>query len=105
MGFWLSHVPRDRLSAFLELCRRWLKPGGRIAFIDSLADPASGAIDHPTPADGLVVRRLDDGSEFTIVKVFYPPTELARALAEAGFDAAEVTTTGRFFVLGTATAS
>ena len=105
MGFWLSHVPRESLSTFLELCRRWLKPGGRIAFIDSLADPASGAIDHPTPADDLAARRLDDGREFTIVKVFYTPTELASALAEAGFDGAEVITTGRFFLLGTAIAS
>jgi demethylmenaquinone methyltransferase/2-methoxy-6-polyprenyl-1,4-benzoquinol methylase len=105
MGFWLSHIPRDRLLAFLELGRRWLKPGGRIAFIDSLADPASGAADHPTPAEDLAERRLDDGREFTIVKVFYTPTELASALRDAGFDRTEVTTTGRFFLLGTAIAS
>ncbi len=105
MGFWLSHVPRERLAEFLALCRRWLKPGGRIAFIDSLPDPASGAVDHPTPADDVAARRLDDGREFTIVKVFYSPTELATALEAAGFRGAEVTTTGRFFVLGTAIAS
>jgi SAM-dependent methyltransferase len=104
MGFWLSHVPRERLVAFLELGRRWLKPGGRIAFIDSLPDPASGAADHPTPAEGVAARRLDDGREFTIVKVFYKPTELTSRLREAGFESAEVTTTGRFFLLGTAIA-
>lgn len=105
MGFWLSHVPRERLLAFLELCRQWLKPGGRIAFIDSLADPASGAADHPTPTEDLAARRLDDGREFTIVKVFYTPNELASGLRDAGFDGAEITTTGRFFLLGTAIAS
>lgn len=105
MGFWLSHVPRERLGDFLALCRRWLKPGGRLAFIDSLADPASGASDHPTPADDLAVRRLDDGRQFTIVKVFYTPAELGAAMTDAGFDAAQVTTTGRFFLLGTAIAS
>ena len=105
MGFWLSHVPRERLTAFLALCRRWLRPGGRLAFIDSLADPASGAADHPTPAADLAVRRLDDGRQFTIVKVFYTPEELGTALADAGFDEAEVTTTGRFFLLGRATAA
>ena len=46
-GFWLSHVPRDRLAAFLALVRRWLKPGGPFAFIDSLPDPQSSAADHP----------------------------------------------------------
>ena len=104
-GFWLSHVPRERLGAFLALCRRWLKPGGRLAFIDSLADPASGAADHPTPTDDLAVRRLDDGREFTIVKVFYSTAELSAALADAGFGVVEVTMTGRFFLLGTATAA
>jgi demethylmenaquinone methyltransferase/2-methoxy-6-polyprenyl-1,4-benzoquinol methylase len=104
MGFWLSHVPRERLSDFLAVCRRWLKPGGRLAFIDSLADPASGAADHQEPADDLAVRRLDDGREFTIVKVFYTPDELGPALEAAGLTDIDLTTTGRFFLLGTATA-
>jgi demethylmenaquinone methyltransferase/2-methoxy-6-polyprenyl-1,4-benzoquinol methylase len=102
MGFWLSHVPRDRLAEFLALCRRWLKPGGRIAFIDSLADAASGAVDHPAPADDMAVRKLDDGREFAIVKVFYDPDDLRRALSAAGFEDVDVTTSGRFFILGTA---
>jgi demethylmenaquinone methyltransferase/2-methoxy-6-polyprenyl-1,4-benzoquinol methylase len=103
-GFWLSHVPRARLGSFLELVHRWLKPGGAFAFIDSLPDPQSSAADHPTPAEDVSVRRLDDGREFTIVKVFYTPAELEAALIEAGFAAADVTTTGRFFVTGSATA-
>lgn len=103
-GFWLSHVPRDRLAAFLELVRRWLKPGGSFAFIDSRFDPQSSAADHPTPENDASVRRLDDGREFTIVKVYYEPDELERALTRAGFEAPSVTTTGRFFITGSATA-
>jgi demethylmenaquinone methyltransferase/2-methoxy-6-polyprenyl-1,4-benzoquinol methylase len=102
MGFWLSHVRRDRLVEFLALCRRWLKPGGRIAFIDSLADAASGAVGHPAPADDMAVRTLDDGREFAIVKVFYESDDLRQAFSAAGFEAADVKTTGRFFLLGTA---
>ncbi|HUP55152.1 MAG TPA: class I SAM-dependent methyltransferase [Methylomirabilota bacterium] len=105
MGFWLSHVPRDRLDEFLTLARAWLKPGGQFAAIDSLPDPASGAADHPEPADDRAVRRLADGREFTIVKVYYPPNELATALERAGFHAVEVTTTGRFFLLASARAA
>ena len=81
---------------------RWLKPGGRYALIDSLPDAASGAADHPAPVDDRSVRRLDDGREFEIVKVYYRPEELAMALEAAGFRDVEVTTTGRFFVLATA---
>jgi SAM-dependent methyltransferase len=101
-GFWVSHVERERLAGFLGLVTRWLKPGGRYALIDSLPDAASGAADHPAPLDDRSVRRLDDGREFEIVKVYYRPEELAMALEAAGFRDVEVTTTGRFFVLATA---
>lgn len=103
-GFWLSHVPRVRLGEFLAICRRWLKPGGRLAFIDSRRDQESGAIDHPQPQDDLSVRKLDDGREFTIVKVYWEPEELERALIAAGFKEPKVTMTSRFFVLGEAVA-
>jgi demethylmenaquinone methyltransferase/2-methoxy-6-polyprenyl-1,4-benzoquinol methylase len=105
MGFWLSHVPRARLGEFLALARRWLKPDGRFAAIDSLPDSASGAADHPEPADDLAVRRLADGREFTIVKAYHQPDELATALTKAGFTDVEVTVTGRFFVLASARAA
>jgi ubiquinone/menaquinone biosynthesis C-methylase UbiE len=103
-GFWLSHVPRSRLDEFLGLARRWLKPGGVYAFIDSLEDPQSGAADHPPPAAGAAVRGLDNGREFRVVKEFYTPSELEAALRHAGFATADVTTTGRFFLLGVARA-
>jgi len=102
-GFWLSHVPRARLGDFLALCRRWLKPGGRMAFIDSRRDPESSAIDHPPPENDLSVRKLDDGREFKIVKVYWQPAELEAALLAAGFATATITTTSRFFLMGEAT--
>ncbi|HET9346182.1 MAG TPA: class I SAM-dependent methyltransferase [Candidatus Limnocylindrales bacterium] len=104
-GFWLSHVERERTAAFLALVGRWLKPGGRFAFIDSLPDAYSSAVDHPQPANDTSIRRLDDGREFTIVKVYRDPPELETTLRAAGFDDVQVTTTGRFFVLGSASAT
>jgi demethylmenaquinone methyltransferase/2-methoxy-6-polyprenyl-1,4-benzoquinol methylase len=103
-GFWLSHVPRARLAPFLDIARRWLRPGGRFVFIDSRFDPASSAVDHsPKREAETSIRRLDDGRTFTIPKVFYEPAELADALGMAGFVGPSVTRTDRFFLLGTAT--
>ena len=104
-GFWLSHVPRARLGDFLALCRRWLKPGGRMAFIDSRRDPESSAIDHPPPQNDLSVRKLDDGRQFTIVKVYWQPAELEAALLAASFRDPKVTLTSRFFLMGEAIAA
>ena len=108
-GFWLSHVPRERLVEFLALVRRWLKPGGRFAFIDSRPDPSSGAADQPATsaseaAAGIERRRLADGRAFRVVKIRYDAAELEAALRAAGFETTEVTATPRFFVLGTAVA-
>jgi SAM-dependent methyltransferase len=102
-GFWLSHVPRARLAEFLGLARRWLKPGGTFAFIDSRPDPHSGALDQAVSAEAEISeRRLADGREYRVVKVFWQPAELEAALLAAGFGTARVTTTSRFFLLGSA---
>ena len=102
MGFWLSHVPRTRLSEFLDICLRWLEPGGTVAFIDSRRDPESGAPNHPTPVDDMSLRKVGD-REFVIPNIYYEPAELERALAGAGFQNARVETTPRFFLVGSAT--
>ena len=101
-GFWLSHVSRERLPAFLSLVNRWLRPGGVFAFMDSRRDRASGAIDHQPPASDVQLRRLNDGRTFQVRKVYYSPAELEDALTEAGFIDARVETSERFFLLGRA---
>lgn len=92
-ALWLSRVPRQRLGTFLELARRWLRPGGLYAFIDALSE-----------ADAQVPRRADE-SDPPISGVSRPPSELRNALLAAGFAEADVTTTSRFFVLGSARTS
>jgi hypothetical protein len=81
---------------------RWLAPGGLFAFIDSRQDAESGAVDHRPPEADVQVRKLDDGTSFCVRKVFYGPADLAAALARVGFTDIEVSTTDRFFVLGSA---
>ena len=102
--FWLSHVPDSRFAAFWERVGAALRPGGRVFFIDSARTATSTAADHRLPEEGeaTMTRRLDDGREFQIIKRFYDPDRLTRALEELGWRA-EVHTTGEFFIYGTAT--
>ena len=103
MSFWLSHVPHARFDAFWSLVRRALAPGGFAFIADSAHDPTSHAVDHPTPDRhaGIVTRRLDDGREFRIVKVFWEPAKLVARLAACGF-AAAMAGTPRYFIYGEA---
>ena len=86
-GFWLSHVPPDRFVEFWQLVRSCLAPGGRVFFVDSRHEPTSTAVDHrlPKPEETVLRRRLNDGREFQIYKVFYDPTDLTERLRELGW--------------------
>jgi demethylmenaquinone methyltransferase/2-methoxy-6-polyprenyl-1,4-benzoquinol methylase len=101
MSFWLSHVPAARFDAFWSMVRGALAPGGFAYVVDSAHDPTSTAANHPTPdrTAGIVTRRLDDGREFRIVKVFWEPQSLARRLRAVGFEA-DMTGTDRYFIYG-----
>ncbi|MEU1200480.1 class I SAM-dependent methyltransferase [Streptomyces sp. NPDC005813] len=95
-AFWLSHVPPARLPAFWKTVAAALAPGGRAIFVDD--GPAMSAeeeilSDHPVPA---AVRRLDDGSQYRIVKVFHDPRTLTEDLTSLGWAARVRPVAGRF---------
>jgi demethylmenaquinone methyltransferase/2-methoxy-6-polyprenyl-1,4-benzoquinol methylase len=102
-SFWLSHVPRPRFAEFWALVRSCLGPGGRAFLIDSRNDPS-----QPSRRDPFVVeyepdrhlRRLNDGSEYRVVKVMYEPDELQAVLEAEGWQA-DIDAT-RCFVYGSA---
>lgn len=100
-SFVLSHVPPQRFDDFWDLVRRCLRPGGRVCFVD--AAPQQASDERPLPAGGtpLVRRRLRDGREYRVVKVFHDAAELERALRERGWQA-RVRTTARTFLWGSA---
>jgi SAM-dependent methyltransferase len=100
-GFWLSHVPESRFNAFWSAVRTALKPGGRVLFVDSGRASDSGARDHVAPAEGedTMTRRLDDGSEFRIVKRYYEPASLRQRLDTLSWEV-EVGRTAEFFIYG-----
>lgn len=100
-GFWLTHVPPERFDAFWKLVENALKPGGRIFFVDSRYEPASTAVDHQLEGKQAtaVTRRLNDGREFRIVKVFYKTDELAQRLSASGWDM-HIGETASYFIYG-----
>ncbi len=100
-SFWLSHVPPERFNAFWQMVREALAPGGRVFFIDSLYSETSTASDHRLEGQEAttLTRRLNDGQEFRIVKVFYQPEKLAAHLAALGWQA-QVQATTHYFLYG-----
>ena len=102
-SFWLSHVPPDRFDAFWSMVARALEPDGAAYLIDSAFDRTSTAKDHVLAGrdEGVVTRRLNDGREFRIVKMFYEPAPLTARLNGAGWNTA-LDRTPNYFIYGSA---
>lgn len=100
-GFWISHVPPEQFEAFWQLVRSCLAPNGRVFFVDSRRDQTSTAIDHrlPEPEATVQRRRLNDGREFQVYKIFYDPANLTKRLRELGWDF-DIHQTAHYFIFG-----
>jgi SAM-dependent methyltransferase len=86
-GFWLTHVPPARFAAFWSRVAAALAPGGRVGFVDDSEDGLMEERVLPDQATPTVWRRLRDGSDHRVVKVYYSPAELEARLAELGWTA------------------
>ena len=102
-GFWLSHVPRARLATFLGAraalaqARRSLRLHRFAAAIRSRAPPITRRRPTTSRSAGSTTAASSRSSRSSTSR----PSSRSRS-REAGFAAAEVTTTGRFFLTGTA---
>ncbi len=99
-AFLVSHILPERFEAFWDRLTGWLAPGGHVFFCDDLAgaetrasNPGESVDEGPDFAHR---RRLSDGREYTIVKVFHRPEELRDALAALGWSV-DIRTTGEEF--------
>ena len=99
-GFWLSHVPPNQFEGFWHMVRNALKPSGKAFFVDNLQTQDSTAKDHALIDDcGMVQRKLNDGTTFSIVKIFYDLEQLKTKLKGLGFEG-QIFKTGQFFYHG-----
>ncbi len=103
-SFFLSHVPQERFEGFWQMVRKALSPSGRVFFIDSRYSESSTALDHRLdgPSATTVKRRLNDGREFVIVKIFYDPAQLEARMSALGWTL-RARTTANYFIYGDAT--
>jgi len=95
-GFWLSHVPPERFTAFWSTVAAALTPNGRVMFVDDGHRTDEELIEGP---DSSTIRRqLRDGRSFRAVKVALDPTSLQRALQELGWAIEVRPIAGPFFL-------
>jgi demethylmenaquinone methyltransferase/2-methoxy-6-polyprenyl-1,4-benzoquinol methylase len=101
MGFFLSHVPDERLDAFLATVVSAVRRGGIIFFVDSRPEPTSSSADQPLPAreSPIMTRRLNDGQSFQIVKIYRSADEMQAAFARQGVEMV-VSETPNYFQFG-----
>lgn len=100
-GFWISHVPLERLDDFLRSVAAMLRPGGKVFFVDGRRTPDDSFAHDQTPAQDsqLTTRMLNDGRTFEIVKNYYDPVDLTARCTKAGFDIT-VCETATYFLYG-----
>ena len=104
--FWISHIPTERFASFLHTVVRALRLGGKIFFVDGRREPGLTAIDQVLPEreEQVMVRSLNNGQRFHIVKNFYDPAFLVQQFADVGLTVT-VKETPTYFLYGYGTRS
>jgi 2-polyprenyl-3-methyl-5-hydroxy-6-metoxy-1,4-benzoquinol methylase len=83
-AFWLSHVPASRFEQFWRQLRGLVAGRGRVLFVDEHPD-VRGKEAYEAGSAEVVHRRLGDGSEYRLVKVFADPGQLRARLRQLGW--------------------
>ncbi len=83
-AFWLSHVPASRFEQFWRQLRGLVTGHGRVLFVDEHPD-VCGKEAYAAGSDEIIQRRLGDGSEHRLVKVFVHPGQMSARLNQLGW--------------------
>lgn len=76
MNFWLSHLPRKTLPAYLRKAAEFLESGGIIFAADDVFNEGIGGKLIEGEEDSYKLRKLTDGSEHTILKNYFTESQL-----------------------------
>lgn len=83
-AFWLSHVPASRFEQFWCQLHGLVTEQGRVLFVDEHPDVHDKEA-YAAGSDEIIQRRLTDGSEHRLVKVFIHPSQLRARLHQHGW--------------------
>ena len=99
-GFWWSHVPLERLDAFLAAATAAVAPGARVVFLDNryVEGSSTPVARRDGAGNAYQRRRLEDGSEHEVLKNFPGERELLDRAARHG-SRARVELTEHFWLL------
>jgi len=99
-GFWWSHVPLQKLGAWLRELHRRLEPGARVLFLDNrYVDGSSTPVSRRDDAGNTYQQRpLDDGTVHEVLKNF-PDREQALAAVGPGVAQLEWTELQHYWLL------
>ncbi|HTP62968.1 MAG TPA: class I SAM-dependent methyltransferase [Burkholderiales bacterium] len=88
-GFWWSHVPLEKLDAFLGHAVASVAPGSMMAFLDNrYVEGSSTPVSRRDPlGNGYQLRKLDDGSTHEVLKNFPTESELIQRASMHGWGA------------------
>ena len=88
-GFWWSHIPKSRISQFLQAFHAKLVPGAPVVLLENLFVPGSNSPMAPTTdeeGNTYSLRRLDDGSQWRVLKNFPTEAQLRQDLSPFATD-------------------
>jgi SAM-dependent methyltransferase len=77
-NFWFSHIPKNKISGFLDCFHRKLIPGSIVFIADNVYMEGIGGelIHKPGDLNTYKKRTLSDGSTYEIIKNYYSEDEL-----------------------------
>ena len=88
VAFWWSHIPRQRLSSFLERLHALLEPGARVLCLDNTFVHGESTPITRTDTDGntFQTRRLENGQGFEVLKNYPTEDEMRAAIGPVAAD-------------------
>jgi demethylmenaquinone methyltransferase/2-methoxy-6-polyprenyl-1,4-benzoquinol methylase len=88
LGFWLSHIPKNKLDGFIKVFHTKLQPGAMVVVIDNkyVEGNSTPTLRNDEEGNTYQLRTLDDGSQHEVLKNFQKEDQLKNIFGEYAKD-------------------